>query len=80
MNQNKRRLLLIQALLKEKAEYRAVNIPAEPENQRQLLRGLMNIRAPLGLGENFCRCRTPICKFNACAAGAVPLAGGYYHA
>lgn len=53
MNQNKRRLLLIQALLKEKAEYRAVNIPAGPENQRQLLRGLMNIRAPLGLGEKF---------------------------
>lgn len=46
MNQSERRLFLIQSLLKENAEYRDIDIPAEPESQRQLLRGLMNIRAP----------------------------------
>ena len=46
MNQSERRLFLIQSLLKEKTEYRDIAIPAEPDSQRQLLRGLMNIRAP----------------------------------
>ena len=46
MNQSEKRLFLIRSLLKENPEYRDLSIPAEPENQRQLLRGLMNIRAP----------------------------------
>ena len=46
MNQSEKRLFLIQSLLKENPAYRDLGIPAEPESQRQLLRGLMNIRAP----------------------------------
>ena len=46
MNQSEKRLFLIQSLLKENPEYRDLGIPTEPESQRQLLRGLMNIRAP----------------------------------
>ena len=46
MNQSEKRLFLIQSLLRENPEYRDLGIPAEPESQRQLLRGLMNIRAP----------------------------------
>ena len=46
MNQSERRLFLLQSLLHEKKEYREIGIPAEAEGQRQLLRGLMNIRAP----------------------------------
>ena len=46
MNQAQRRLFLIQSLLKEKTEYRDLSIPAEPEIQRQLLRGLLNLRVP----------------------------------
>ena len=46
MTQAQRRLFLIQSLLKERPEYRDLGIPAEPESQRQLLRGLMNLRAP----------------------------------
>ena len=53
MNQSERRLFLIQSLLKEKTEYRDIDIPAEPESQRQLLRGLMNIRAPQSADEDF---------------------------
>jgi len=32
MNQAQRRLFLIQSLLKEKTEYRDIDIPAEPES------------------------------------------------
>ena len=46
MTQAQRRLLFIQSLLKEKPAYRDLGIPAEPESQRQLLRGLLNLRAP----------------------------------
>ena len=46
MTQAQRRLLLIQSLLKEKPAYRDLGIPAEPESQRQLLRGLLNLRVP----------------------------------
>ena len=53
MNQAQRRLFLIQSLLKEKPEYRDIAIPAEPESQRQLLRGLMNVRAPQRIGADF---------------------------
>ena len=53
MNQSERRLFLIRSLLKEKAEYQNIDLPAEPESQRQLLRGLMNLRAPQNAEEDF---------------------------
>ena len=59
MNQAQRRLFLIRSLLQEKTEYRDMNIPSEPESQRQLLRGLMNIRAPQNADEDFLRIRQP---------------------
>ena len=53
MNQSEKRLFLIQSLLKERPEYRKLGVPAEAEGQRQLLRGLMNIRAPQSIGADF---------------------------
>ena len=53
MNQAQRRLFLIKSLLNEKTEYRDMAIPAEPEHQRQLLRGLMNIRNPRPIDVDF---------------------------
>ena len=53
MTQAQRRLLLIQSLLKENPAYRDLGIPAEPESPRQLLRGLMNIRAPQRIEADF---------------------------
>lgn len=46
MTQAQRRLLLIQSLLKENPAYRDLGIPADTNSQRQLLRGLLNLRAP----------------------------------
>ena len=45
MNQRERRQFLIHSLLRERQEYRKMGIPADEGEQRQLLRGLMNIRA-----------------------------------
>lgn len=38
--QEKRRQYLIQALLRERPEYEAMEIPMQEDEQRQLLRGL----------------------------------------
>lgn len=46
MNQSERRIYLIQELLKENTQYRDMEIPANAEEQKMLLRGLMNVRMP----------------------------------
>lgn len=53
MNQKERRLFLIQSLLQENKEYQAVRIPEDADEQRQLLRGLMNVRAAMDCSETF---------------------------
>ena len=53
MTQAQRRLFLIQSLLKENPAYRDLGIPTATNSQRQLLRGLMNIRAPQRIGTDF---------------------------
>lgn len=54
MNRTEKRLFLIQALLKERGESR-VQIPADAGGQKQLLRGLMNVRPPKDADEEFLR-------------------------
>lgn len=55
MTQSENRLFLIQSLLKERPEYRQVETPRDPEGQRQLLRGLMNVRPPQAADPDFLR-------------------------
>ncbi len=55
MNQNERRLWLIRALLGEMPQYQYPVFPYTAERQRQLLRGLMNIRPPMPAAEEFLR-------------------------
>lgn len=55
MDQSERRTYLIRELLNENAHYRNVMIPDDIEEQRQLLRGLMNIRAPKDINKEFLR-------------------------
>lgn len=55
MDQNEKRIFLIQELLKENKAYRDVRIPADAAGQRQLLRGLMNVRIPHDISEEFLR-------------------------
>ena len=44
MNQSERRLFLIQSLLKENPAYRDWGVPQGADDQKRLLRGLMNVR------------------------------------
>ena len=74
MNQSEKRLFLIQSLLKENQEYRDMNIPAEPERQRQLLRGLMNIRAQKRIGADFLKMQDEYLQSETVAKGITDIA------
>ena len=74
MTQAQRRLFLIQSLLKERPEYRDIDIPAEPESQRQLLRGLMNIRAPQSIGADFLKMQDEYLQGETAAKGITDIA------
>ena len=55
MTQDERRIWLIKSLLKERVRYRKMQIPADAEEQRQLLRSLFNVRHPFPVSEEFLR-------------------------
>ncbi len=46
MNQNEKRLFLIKSLLKEQPEYEKMQIPVRVDEQKTMLRSLMNVRMP----------------------------------
>ena len=73
MNQSEKRLFLIRSLLKEKPEYRDIDIPAEAESQRQLLRGLMNIRAPQSVGADFLQTQDAYLQGETAAKGITEI-------
>ena len=84
MNQSERRLFLIQSLLKENPEYRDMGIPADANSQRQLLRGLLNIREPRRIGTDFLQIQDEYLQEATAAKGItdvadlVPLQPGLY--
>lgn len=53
MNQNERRLFLIEYLLKENSRYSDIIIPSNIHEQKRLLRSLMNMREPKKISEEF---------------------------
>jgi O-acetyl-ADP-ribose deacetylase (regulator of RNase III) len=53
MNQSERRTYLIQKLLDENKQYRGTAVPQSAEEQKQLLRGLMNVRMAGKQSEEF---------------------------
>ena len=55
MTQNERLYFLLDYLIKESVRYPDINIPFETEQQKQLLRSLMNIREPKPVTEEFLR-------------------------
>ena len=74
MNQSEKRLFLIQSLLKEKTEYRDMGIPADINSQRQLLRGLMNIRAPQSVSADFLQTQDAYLQGETAAKGITDIA------
>ncbi len=53
MNQSERRQFLIRELLNEDEEYKKIQIPSHALEQKQLLRGLMNVRSPRRISPEF---------------------------
>ena len=53
MNQSEKRLFLIRRLLKEQSSYSNIQIPAGTDEQKSMLRSLMNIRVPDTIDEEF---------------------------
>lgn len=53
MNQSERRNYLLRELMKEDGRYSDIEIPDSSEEQMHLLRGLMNIRMPKSIGDEF---------------------------
>ena len=74
MNQSEKRLFLIQSLLKEQSEYRDIAIPANTDNQRQLLRGLMNLRRPARIGAEFLQMQDKYLQGETAAKGITDAA------
>ena len=74
MNQSEKRLFLIQSLLKEQPQYRDMGIPADTNSQRQLLRGLMNIRAPQRIEADFLKMQDEYLQGETAAKGVTDIA------
>ena len=53
MNQSERRNYLIDSLLEEKKEYKKIVLPQSADEQKTLLRSLMNIRMAAPISEAF---------------------------
>lgn len=53
MTHNEKRIFLIRELLAELPQYRAMEIPENEDEQKRLLRSLMNIRAPRPIHSDF---------------------------
>ena len=53
MNQSEKRLFLIRRLLKEQPRYSSMQIPTDTDEQKSMLRSLMNIRVPDVIDEEF---------------------------
>lgn len=53
MTQQERMDFLLQSLLKEHKEYEDMAVPQNPADRRRLLRGLMNVRPPMPVSEQF---------------------------
>lgn len=75
MTQSERRIFLIQKLLQEDMRYRDLEIPAEEVQQKQLLRGLMNIRPPRRISQDFLSVQDAYLKEETAAKGITELEG-----
>ena len=74
MNQSEKRLFLIQSLLNERPSCQKQMIPADAERQKILLRGLMNVRRPAGIGTEFLQVQDEYLQGETAAKGITDVA------
>lgn len=73
MNQTERRIFLINRLLDENYEYGEVEIPVDEASQKRLLRGLMNVRMPGLIDEEFLKVQDEYLKEASLEKGVVTV-------
>lgn len=73
MNQNERRIFLIQELLKENKRYEDMEIPHDFEEQRALLRALMNVRIAKNVDDEFIKVQDEYLKEEIKRKGIVDI-------
>jgi len=73
MNQSQRRIYLINELLKENHELEGIKTPSSVEEQKRLLRGLMNIRMPKAVSEDFLKIQDEYLQEESAEKGIIRL-------
>jgi len=73
MNHTEKRKYLIKWLLDENSEYRGTQIPEDEQEQKNLLRGLMNIRMPNPISDEFLKIQDEYLTAENEAAGVVRI-------
>lgn len=73
MNQSERRIYLIKELLNENSRYEDIEIPADVQGQKRLLRSLMNVRMAGSISEEFIKIQNEYLSEENKALGIVHL-------
>ena len=74
MNQTERRMFLIKKLLDEQPRYKAMKIPQDITEQKQLIRSLFNIRMPGNVSDDFLSVQDEYLQEETAAKGITDLA------
>ena len=74
MNQSEKRLFLIQSLLRERPSCQKQEIPQDPQRQKILLRGLMNVRRPGAIGADYLSVQDEYLQEEIAAKGITDIA------
>ena len=74
MDQSEKRLFLIQSLLNERPSCQKQMIPTDSEQQKILLRGLMNVRRPASIGREFLQVQDDYLQGETAAKGVTDVA------
>lgn len=74
MTQTERRLWLIKYLLAESREYKGLQIPANEQSQKRLLRALLNVRAPGSISPEFLQVQNAYLQAETCKKGVTDIA------
>ena len=74
MTHEEKRLYLIKTLLSEQPRYRIMEIPADGQGQKDLLRSLMNVRLPAPVSDEYIGIESEYLKEETAAKGITRLA------
>lgn len=74
MTQTERRIFLIQALLDEQPQYQSITVPKTAEEQKVLLRSLLNVRPPKPIGDDFLAVQDAYLQAEIAAKGITDIA------